>query len=221
MVPSPAVLPPSAARHTIVVAADAELDERELPAELRQAVASRRRAFLAGRYCARRALAALLPGGAELQVGYGPHGAPIWPDGVVGSITHTGSLASAAVALATDVRGLGIDSERLERFERSTDIARLVVLPEESAIGVPDRLRLPLVFSAKEAIFKCLYPLVGRRFWFDDAVLREVTKDGTFTARLTTALAPGIGPDLRIEGRFEFDADHVHTGVWVGGRHLD
>ncbi|MBA3885638.1 MAG: 4'-phosphopantetheinyl transferase superfamily protein [Acidobacteria bacterium] len=218
-VPSPAILPAFAARHTVVMAAEAEMDERELPAELRQAVASRRRAYLAGRYCARRALAALLPGGAELQVGYGPHGAPIWPDGIVGSITHTGPLASAAVARATDARGLGIDSERLERFERSPGISRLVMLPEEAALGgseLSDSLRLPLVFSAKEAIFKCLYPLVGRRFWFEDAVLMSVAlADGSFAARLTGELAAGIGTELRFHGRFAFDAECVHTAVWL------
>jgi enterobactin synthetase component D len=216
-VPSPAILPAFAARHTVLVAAEAEMDERELPADLGQAVASRQRSFLAGRYCARRALEALAPGLPPDPMGRGPAGEPLWPQGFVGSITHAGGFVSAAAALATDVRGLGIDTERLERFEGSA-IGRLVMLPGDEAAchGLEARLRLPLVFAAKEAIFKCLYPLVGQRFWFESAALTAVNMaDGTFTARLTAALAPDIGPDLRIPGRFEVDTEHVHVGVWL------
>jgi enterobactin synthetase component D len=218
-VASPDILPAFVARHTVLIAADAGLEALEIPEHLGRALPARRREFLAGRYCARLALGALLPGGPLPDVERGADGAPLWPEGIVGSITHAGSLVSAAAARTADVRGIGIDTERLERFEKPTGVARLVLLPGEAAAGgpaLPDRLRLPLVFSAKEALFKCLYPLVRRRFYFESAAVLDVNVvEGTFTPRLTSPLAPGVGPDLRLHGRFVIDDAYVHTGVWM------
>jgi enterobactin synthetase component D len=220
-VASPSILPPFAARSSVLIAANAGLDAQAVPDDLREAVPSRRRDYLAGRRCARLALSALVGGAPDVP--RGPDGAPVWPEGVVGSITHSGThsgaLASAAVALGTDARGIGIDTERLERFGNQSTVARLVVLPSEARIGhpaLPDDLRLPLVFSAKEALFKCLYPLVRRRFYFESAELISVNvAEGTFQARLTTDLAPGFDPSLEIPGRFVWDDEFVHTGVWL------
>jgi enterobactin synthetase component D len=216
-VASPSILPPFAARCTVLITGDAGLDAQTVPDDLREAVPSRRRDYLAGRHCARLAIAALV--GAAPDVPRGPDGTPVWPEGVVGSITHSGALASAAAALAADTQGIGIDTERLERFRSHITISRLVVLPSEARIGhpaLPDDLRLPLVFSAKEALFKCLYPIVRRRFYFESAELIDVdVAEGTFQARLTTDLAPGLGAGLEMPGRFVADAEFVHTGVWL------
>jgi enterobactin synthetase component D len=218
-VASPTILPPFAARCTVLITGDAGLDARAIPEDLQNAVPSRRRDYVAGRECARRAVGALLPGGAAPEVLRNPDGSPVWPEGIVGSITHSGALASAAAARATDASGIGIDTERLERFGRHLTISRLVVLPSEARVGhpaLPDDLRLPLVFSAKEALFKCLYPLVRRRFYFDSAELISVdVAEGTLQARLTTNLAPGLGAGLDISGRFVWDDEFVHTGIWL------
>src|SRR5688572_21941564 len=56
----------------------------------------RRRDFILGRNCARKALAALGHGNAVIE--RRGNGAPLWPDGIVGSITHTSGYAAALVA---------------------------------------------------------------------------------------------------------------------------
>ena len=218
-VASPALFPAFVHRCSVVVdGAGPDLAGPGLPDELRTAVESRRREFLAGRHCAAHALARLDPVLAATPVSRGAARQPEWPAAVTGSITHTGMFASAAVARTADVRSLGLDTERLERFGPLSRASRLVLRPEEADLGgaaLSDR-RLPLVFSAKEAVFKCLYPLVGRHFYFQSAVLEAIDPAaGTFIARPAGDLAPGVDSSLRLEGRFCFDADYVHTGVWL------
>ena len=77
-----------------------------LPQALRHAIQKRQREFLAGRWCAEQALQRLAAG--STHVAMAEDRAPIWPNGVVGSITHSGNFAAAAVAWAADIAGLGV-----------------------------------------------------------------------------------------------------------------
>jgi 4'-phosphopantetheinyl transferase EntD len=121
----------------------------------------RRREFAEARACARDALAALgVPAGPIPAAG---DGAPIWPEGVVGSVTHKGGYRAAAVARVADLAGLGIDAEPDERLPGG--VLETIASPEEldqveallaGQAGVAwDRL----LFCAKEAVVKTVYPL--------------------------------------------------------------
>jgi 4'-phosphopantetheinyl transferase EntD len=85
----------------------------------------------------------------------------------VGSITHGAERALCAVARSADVRGLGIDAERLMDEAVSSELRRRICTAAELAL-LTQQVRLPehelvsLAFSAKESLYKCLYPLVGR-----------------------------------------------------------
>src|ERR1700688_5221299 len=92
-----------------------------LPQALRHATQKRQREFLAGRWCAKQALQCL--GAGSTHVAMAGDRAPIWPDGVVGSITHTGGFVAAAVAWAADIAGVGIDSEEIIVPAAARDIA--------------------------------------------------------------------------------------------------
>ena len=223
-VQSPAVLPSGAAQFSMRV--DSRRIAREgmpfpagpLPPELHGAAAVRRVQFLAGRCCATAALQRLHPNRPPAIVGRGERGVPLWPAGVVGSITHTDGFVSAAVAHAASVRGLGIDSEGIVSAEQAQSISSQVSWPSELAhareAGL-DRLQaMTLVFSAKEAIFKCLYPLIGAMFYYHD--VRIIGVDAVargFRARLVKTLSPEFPADTIVEGRFVLSASHVHTGV--------
>ena len=87
----------------------------------------RRRDFALGRDCARRALNALHAAPAALL--RHANGAPCWPDGIAGSITHTAGYAAAAVASAARFAGIGIDAERVTGLE--DNVARRLFGPEE------------------------------------------------------------------------------------------
>jgi 4'-phosphopantetheinyl transferase EntD len=129
--------------------------------------------FMAGRHCAREALATIET--PEIAILAADDGAPIWPEGVLGSLTHTDGFCAAAVALQEDAHGIGLDAEsgRLPRASWP-----LICSPTEIAFieREPDYIRThvaTIIFSAKEALFKCRYLITaGGGFDFRDVSLR-------------------------------------------------
>ncbi|HEX2760306.1 MAG TPA: hypothetical protein VHM27_07320, partial [Rhizomicrobium sp.] len=97
----------------------AEIEDRGQPvllpppenALVEKAAPKRRREFALGRACARAALEKLGHGGAV--IGRGSNGAPLWPQGITGSITHTRDYAAAVVGEARHFSGIGVDAERV------------------------------------------------------------------------------------------------------------
>lgn len=172
--------------------------------------------FDAGRACAREALAQLGPGRGDAVVSRGDAGQPLWPHGVVGSITHTRDIAWAAAALTTHAAGIGIDIEPIRSAERAARVAELVLLPGEDppTAAFTTSEWVALVLSIKESTFKCLYPLVGRRFYFE--ALRVTAADrhaGTFDALLLASLSATFTPGFRLTGRFSIDDHTAATAV--------
>ncbi len=176
------LVPPTVASMATRVELDAELFDEELRS-LGGAVDERRREFTTGRACARAALAQLglpvaaIPSGADAQ--------PLWPAGIVGSITHCRRYRACAVARERDVRSVGIDAEVhaplppgvLEAVASAGERGALTTL----GLGVHwDRL----LFSAKEAVFKAWFPLTGRGLGFEDVELRIDPRTRAFSARL-------------------------------------
>lgn len=155
-----------------------------------RAVDKRRREFATVRQCARTALAAL--GVPPVPILPGPKGAPHWPDGIVGSMTHCAGYRAAAVARASEVLSVGIDAEPAAPLA-DADVLKLVSDEAERAalaeLGVrhPDVPWDRLLFSAKESVYKTWFPLTGRWLGFEDAHL-DLAADGTFSAAL---LVPG------------------------------
>jgi 4'-phosphopantetheinyl transferase EntD len=179
------VLPGSVVAVACVSDADAgPLHPSEAPA-VERAVDSRRAEFTTGRSCARSALSVL--GAPAEAVPVGEKRAPVWPDGVVGSITHTAGFRGAAVAWRSAVRSVGIDAEAhdvlpdgvLEAVSSVSEQALLARLAADRPEISWDRL----LFSAKESVYKTWFPLTGRWLGFEDAEL-EPAPDGTFRARL-------------------------------------
>jgi 4'-phosphopantetheinyl transferase EntD len=166
-----------------------------------RAVDKRRREFITGRACARRALTQL--GAPVTAIPNGPQGEPLWPAGVVGSITHCAGYRACAVARADDVIALGIDAE--PNAALPDGVFEEVLAPGERGFvasatdgsGAPDLGRL--LFSAKEAVYKAWFPLMQTWLDFTDAELSVDLAAATFRARL---LVPG--PVLNGVQRGEF-----------------
>jgi 4'-phosphopantetheinyl transferase EntD len=176
-----------------------------------RAVDKRRRDFTTGRHCARRALARL--GIAPAPLLAGPAGEPLWPAGVVGSITHCAGYRAAAVARTADLATLGIDAEPHEPLPGG--VLEVVALPVERAqlrhlaTAADPAVRWDRVlFCAKEAVYKAWYPHGRRMLDFDEAQV-ALDPDGTLTARL---LVPGP----TIDGR----RLHGLAGRWATGEGL-
>ncbi|WKZ57105.1 MAG: 4'-phosphopantetheinyl transferase superfamily protein [Bdellovibrionota bacterium] len=127
-----------------------------------------------------------------------PHaesGARSWPEGVVGSVSHTHTAVVVAAGPSAHYRTIGIDIERVDR-ELHPRIEERICRPEErqalTVLSHPEerRLRLLLTFCCKETLFKALSPLVRRYFGYQDARL-EFEDDGKVRAGLVTdTLAP-------------------------------
>jgi 4'-phosphopantetheinyl transferase EntD len=210
-----------------VVAVDAvgdPPDGRLLPAEqpaVARAAARRVRDFAGGRHCARRAMAALgcVPG----PLLAGSHGEPLWPAGVVGSLTHCEGYWAAAVARRGSLAALGIDAE--PHLPLPTGVAGQVLTPAER-----DRLpSLPagtswdrVLFSAKESLFKAWFPVTRAWLGFPDAVVEPRPGDpaepswGELAIRLLRrpAPAPGCFP-AELVGRYLVTQGLILTAVAV------
>jgi len=152
-----------------------------------KAVLRRRESFALGRAAAHDALAAL--GVPVAPVPKANTGEPLWPEGVVGAISHTGGFGVAVVGRSAQYRGIGVDLEGLTRgLDATAD--HLVCTPAEAAWaaeGADNRRRI-MLFCAKEAIFKALYPIEHVWLGLLDAELTWREADGAFDAVL---LKPG------------------------------
>ena len=177
-------------------------------------MAKRQIEYVAGRHCALTAVRQLLPAFAgEIA---SDDRAPRWPPGIVGSITHSGDFAWAAVARDADVRSVGIDSELIPAAEGVDAIHQIVVCPgDELPEGgmLSDPARAALLFSAKESIFKCLFPLVKKMFSYEHARVSFALGSGSFTGILTADLDGEFVRGTRIAGVCQVDGDRVHSAM--------
>ncbi|MDJ0865453.1 MAG: 4'-phosphopantetheinyl transferase superfamily protein [Myxococcota bacterium] len=200
-----------------------------LPAErvlVAAAVRARRAEFAAGRRLARALLSGLGIDGFALLAG--PDRAPRWPAGIVGSISHADGHCAAVVAPRSAAAGLGVDLETAEPLE--PELWPSVCTPRERStlrgLAPAERgRRAKLIFSAKEAAYKCLYPTTRVPLGFQDLETR-FEASGRFAVRCGAA-APALGVDLRaLRGRFLWSGPFVFTGAtlpvdpdgWCHGR---
>jgi 4'-phosphopantetheinyl transferase EntD len=192
------------------------------PAEIKQIVqrkmsTKRQVEFARGRACARRAMAHLGYQDEDLLIGTSR--APMWPKGLVGSITHCESYCAAAVARTTDLKALGIDAEIWEEFpiEVCDEIVEVAELNASAFSLSPSPLQLALIFSAKESIFKAINPLIQRFFDF-----RSVRVQVDFTRESFSIYSTDIdeikklSPSLR--GRFIITGPLVLTSAIIMSR---
>lgn len=173
------------------------------------AVAKRHREFAAGRAAAHTAMEDL--GWAAQPILVGKKRAPVWPAGLTGSITHTHSCAMAAVALCGDVQALGID---VEEDTPLADTLLPAICSEREQAWLrqqcnPGQLA-KVIFSAKEAAYKCQYTLSQRFFGFDGMELELDLTQGQYQARLT-AEQPPFAQGATFDGRFAIGAGVIVT----------
>lgn len=150
-------------------------------AELANAGRKRKAEHLAGRIAAAHAL----PG--HTVPGIGPSGEPLWPEGVSGSITHSGTQAMAVVTCDHPAI-IGIDCETILSENEAQEIKDGVIDAQEEIVlsrsGYPFTLALTLAFSAKESLFKALFPKVQSWMGFDSTRVTQLD-DKTLTLALT------------------------------------
>lgn len=146
------------------------------PESIQRAVPKRQAEYLAGRYCAIKSLALL--GEPAVDITIGQHRNPIWPDGICASITHTHSQAISVATFSKNYQYLGIDLENKLSQETVLQIKSSIINSAEEKIlngtALPFEDMFTVVFSAKESLFKALYPKVGAYFDFSAAKVIDV-----------------------------------------------
>ena len=133
------------------------------------AVPSRKVQFVAGRVCARLVLEQLTTAIPTGFLSRDLDGCPVWPESYVGSIAHATAFATAAAAPGHLAFGLGVDVEPVMSRDVAADVAAIVATPAEmrlveEASRLDPLAALTLVFSAKESLFKALYPPTRTHF---------------------------------------------------------
>lgn len=150
---------------------------------------------------------------ASQEIRKDPGGAPVWPEGFVGSLAHTDGYAAAAVARRGACVALGIDVEPAEPLPGDT---RSLVLSDDErawvescALTRPDAARL--VFCAKECVHKALHPLRGAWLEFSEVRIEFDARVECFVPHALTPAAADALAGLRAEGRVRTREGHLVT----------
>ena len=148
----------------------------DLPEHILRSVMSRRAEYLAGRVISKIALEQL--NSTILQVGRGEHRSPIWPTGMVGSISHDNDSAICVVKRKSQVQSIGLDIEPIISDQIIEDIKTQIVSEKEYELielsPINNQVGFTIIYSAKEALFKAIYPFVKKYLNFDSSIVVEI-----------------------------------------------
>jgi 4'-phosphopantetheinyl transferase EntD len=181
----------------------------------RNAAPRRKAEFAAGRTCGRQAMRVLgLP---EMPILRGDDRQPLWPEGIVGSITHCDGYCAAAVGRAADFSAIGIDAENNEPLP--ANVLGAVAFGDElewvhslPPVGVCwDRL----LFSIKEAVYKAWYPRERRWLDFDQVSVALDIEKTTFQARISGVPASRVSDGVVYRGFYLTTESLILTSVCV------
>jgi len=175
------------------------------------------RDFAAGRACAHRALREL--GILDFSLLAGERREPIWPAAIIGSITHTYGYAAAVVARQSDLGSVGLDCEVIDSVDEELwsrictpgEIERLAQLPPAER-----GRQAALIFAAKEAFYKCQFPITRAWVGFEDVLIEPLdwpVPAGSLSIIPQTKLPWGAERVARLECRFQFRDPWVITAV--------
>jgi|GEM_PF-1698922 len=179
----------------------------------------RQKEFFTARWCAGKCLNMLgLDGHPSILTG--KNGEPLWPEGVTGSISHSKGAFCASAALISNYSSLGIDIESIGN-KISDDAFRLIVNNDETdwMSRIHDNIDFfkLIVFSAKESLFKLLFPLVKKRFYFNAVSIFPVPsrRQGNLTAVLNESLHPDYRKGQHFEGNYFSDKKWLLTAFYI------
>ncbi|MEB8386041.1 4'-phosphopantetheinyl transferase superfamily protein [Rhodobacteraceae bacterium KMM 6894] len=184
----------------------------ELPA-IARAGPKRRIEFAAGRAAIRQAMQAL--DAAPCAVPAGPDRAPIWPEGIVGSLSHCDTACVAALGRTPRLRAIGIDIEA--DIGLSPDlIPTICSLAERAWLSTQPEdqraLLAKLIFCAKECAYKCQYPVTQVLFDFDTLEITPDLDTGQFEATFTREIGC-FAAGTCLSGRFAVTGGVIACGM--------
>lgn len=186
-----------------------------LPQRLQKAAPGRIEEYLGGRYCAFMAAKAIGITLSELEMS--KTRAPIWPDDLVGSISHTKDFVISAVSSSNELLSIGIDAEKIISCQRRESVQKLILRGEDKELlaKFDPKLRevlFTLIFSAKESLYKLLFPFCQCYFDFQEAFLTNIDLDtNSFIIKLISEKDELKSYKGVFSGQFYFDENRVIT----------
>ena len=205
-----------------------------------KSVLKRQNEFATGRWCAKQAMLKLGIGTNKILMGQDNE--PVWRNDITGSITHADKAFCAAVADIKDLHSIGIDIESRYRII-SPDALTLILNEDEKSwiaqTGKRSRFYAILIFSAKESIYKMIYPVTNKKFFFDavsvsrptskpgriimkSLILREIKSKlpffkscGVLSAELKTDLGEGYSANRKFAVYYFFNKKWIVTVTYI------
>ena len=187
-----------------------------LPEKMKDVAQVRRQEFLAGRYCAFQA--SKMAGFELVTLPVAATREPVWPQGVMGSITHSKQLAISCVSISDDLCSVGIDAEELIKPILGKEIEHYIANEEELILLNKSEFQkgLTVLFSAKEALYKALFPIVRTFIDFKEVKLIAFdSENGSFELELNSqniVLSKYLG---KYKGSFKQIGETIITLVLV------
>ena len=202
----------------MVIEANPEMIQGTLYTEeatlISNAMPKRRQEFIAGRICARRALAKF--GIKNFPLLMGRDRMPVWPPGVVGSISHSDGYCGVAIAKQTEIESVGLDVECVRKLER--DCWKQICTQQElswiNSLPINDQEKfIFLIFSAKECLYKCQYIISKQWLNFYDVAISLKPDIGEFEAKFLVSVGSFFTKRTCLKGKYLFNCDYVFTGM--------
>jgi len=177
--------------------------------------ASRRTEFFTGRRCAHFGM--IEAGYPNLPILRDQSRSPIWPFSIIGSITHNATIAAGIVSKKhQSILGLGIDIEDLSR-EIRTNITRHTLTPWEiekwSASSPTTPVETKIIFSIKEAIYKCFFPMYNIYLGFQDAEITELTENKFKASLLKNPFPYEVKIPIPLTGKVFIDSNIIFAAL--------
>jgi enterobactin synthetase component D len=189
-----------------------------LPDSMLNAVVKRQAEYLAGRILTKKLFTHFKRYHEQLLIGDARQ--PLWPKGLVGSISHTESLVLAIVGVVGKTTLIGCDVESIIEADLIDDIKSTILVEDEikllETLDFTKQEMFTLIFSAKESLYKALYPSVGQFFDFQAAKVTHIDKlQNTITLALTHDLNSFLCKNQEFTLRFEFIYQQVITVLYI------
>lgn len=186
------------------------------PKTIQNSVFKRQAEYLAGRKMAQTALEKFNI--TNVNISIGKHRCPQWPKGINAAISHSSNTAVCIAAKDIDHQYVGIDVEPIISNSTMKKISKSIINTNEKALlmkhSLHENVAFTIIFSAKESLFKALYPSVGHYFEFDVAdTLHICTKTNQIIIKLTVDLSPNLQKGRLFKGYFTINNHSVTTYI--------
>lgn len=185
-----------------------------LPEALRHAVRKRQAEYVASRWLVSKLFETV--GIHNFQLLNRSDRSPIWPTGIIGSLSHHDHKIFAVIDKRA--KWVGNDIERILSDHKAAELRSLIMTLEELALLNASGLSLSqattLAFSIKETVYKAVYPDVQTLFGFEQVTITAIEPIlGLITARLSAVAQPK--PNLESEWKIHYWFNDTEVMSWV------